>query len=84
VTLRTAPFALTLRRLMRTVTLTVPETALVERGARAGLPGIPVGLQSAKAGEAVTLWTEAATATPEARTGKAGVLAAERIVLPAG
>jgi hypothetical protein len=84
VTLRTAPFALTLRKLMRTVTLTVPVTALVERGAKAGVPGTPVGLQSAKAGEAVTLWTEAATATSEARTGKAGVLAAERIVLPAG
>jgi hypothetical protein len=84
VTLRTAPFALTLRKLMRTVTLTVPVTALVERGAKVGVPGTPVELQSAKAGEAVTLWTEAATATTEARTGKAGVLAAERIVLPAG
>jgi Peptidase family M23 len=83
-TLRTAPFGLTLRKLMRTVTLTVPLTALVERGARPGAPGIPVGLQSAKAGEAVTLWTAEATATPEARAGKAGVLSAERIVLPAG
>jgi Peptidase family M23 len=84
VTLRTAPFSLTLRKLMRTVTLTVPLTALVERGAKPGVPGTPVGLDSAKAGEAVTLWTAAATATAEARAGKAGVLSAERIVLPAG
>jgi Peptidase family M23 len=84
VTLRTAPFALTLRKLMRTVTLTVPVTALVERGARVGMPGTPVTLQSARTGEAVTLWTETATATADARTGKAGVLSAERIVLPAG
>ena len=83
-TLRTAPFSLTLRKLMRTVTLTVPVTALVERGAKPGVPGTPVALESAKAGEVVTLWTEAATATPEARAGKAGVLSAERIVLPAG
>jgi Peptidase family M23 len=84
VTLRTAPFSLTLHKLMRTVTLTVPLTALVERGAKPGVPGTPVGLDSAKAGEAVTLWTAAATATAEARAGKAGVLSAERIVLPAG
>jgi hypothetical protein len=82
VTLRTAPFGLTLRRLMRTLTLTVPATAVVERGAKGGVPGTPVGLQSAKAGEAVTLWTAAATVTPEARAGKAGVLAAERVLLP--
>jgi hypothetical protein len=56
----------------------------VERGAKPGVPGTPVGLESAKTGEAVTLWTEAATATPEARAGKAGVLSAGRIVLPAG
>jgi Peptidase family M23 len=83
-TLRTAPFSLTLRKLMRTVTLTVPATAVVERAAKGGAPGIPVGLQSAKAGEAISLWTAAATATPEARAGKPGVLAAERVMLPAG
>jgi peptidase M23-like protein len=83
-TLRTAPFSLTVRKLMRTVTLTVPVTAVVERGAKGGVPGTPVALQSAKPGEAVTLWTAEATATAEARAGKAGVLAAERVLLPAG
>jgi hypothetical protein len=84
VTLRTAPFSLTLRKLMRTVTLTVPATAIVERAAKGGAPGTPVGLQSAKAGEAISLWTAAATATPDALAGKPGVLAAERVMLPAG
>jgi hypothetical protein len=83
-TLRTSPFSLTLRKLMRTVTLTVPATAVVERGAKGGVPGTLVGLPSAKQGEAVTLWTAEATATAEARAGKAGVLAAERILLPSG
>jgi hypothetical protein len=39
-------------------------------------------LTSAKPGERVAVWTELATVTPEAQAGKAGVITAERIVLP--
>jgi hypothetical protein len=78
-TLRAQPTALTLRRLDRPLTLTVPEYATVERGAN----GQSALLSSVKRGERVTIWTEAATVTPQAQAGKAGAISAERIVLPA-
>jgi peptidase M23-like protein len=81
-TLRGSPMNVTLRKLARPLTVTVPATALVERGARAGFAPTPVHLGSAKPGEAVTLWTEAAPTTPEARAGKDGILAAARVLLP--
>jgi len=77
-TLRAFPGTLTLRRLDRPLTLTVPDYATVERGAN----GSTAVLANAKRGERVTVWTEQATVTPEARAGKAGVITAERIVLP--
>ena len=40
-------------------------------------------LSGAKRGERVTVWTEPALVTPEAQFGKASVISAERIVLPA-
>jgi hypothetical protein len=78
-TLRAQPTALTLRRLDRPLTLTVPEYATVERGAN----GQSALLSSVKRGERVTIWTEAATVTPQAQAGKAGAISAERIVLSA-
>ena len=78
-TLRARPTALLLRRLDRPLQLTVPDYATVERGAA----GQTAALVSAKRGERVTIWTEEATVTPQAQAGKAGVITAERIVLPA-
>jgi hypothetical protein len=77
-TLRAFPMALTLRRLDRPLTITVPEYATIERGTS----GSSSTLTGAKRGERVTVWTEPALVTPEAQYGKAGVISAERIVLP--
>ena len=77
-TLRAYPSALTLRRLNRTVTLSVPGYATVERGAN----GATATLTSAKRGDRVSIWTEPATVTPQAQAGQAGAISAERIVLP--
>ncbi|HYZ19796.1 MAG TPA: M23 family metallopeptidase [Gaiellaceae bacterium] len=80
--LRGTPMGVTLRRLERPVTLTVPLTAIVERGGRAGGPSSPVQLASAKPGETVNVWTLAAPATAEVMVGKAGAIEAERVLLP--
>ena len=77
-TLRAHPTALTLRRLNRALTLTVPSYATVERGPG----GASALLSSAKRGDRVSVWTEPATVTPEAKDGKAGAISAERVVLP--
>jgi hypothetical protein len=77
-TLRAYPTALTLRRLNRVLTLTVPSYATIERGAN----GASVLLSSAKRGDRVSVWTEPATVTPQAQAGKAGVISADRVVLP--
>ena len=77
-TLRTHPTPLTLRRLDRPLTLTVPDYATIERGAG----GQAAALMSVKRGERVSIWTEEATVTASALAGKAGVISAERIVLP--
>jgi murein DD-endopeptidase MepM/ murein hydrolase activator NlpD len=78
-TLRAQPTSLILRRLDRPLILTVPDYATVERGAS----GQSALLTSAKRGDRVTVWTEEATVTPQAQAGVAGVISAERIVLPA-
>jgi hypothetical protein len=72
----------TLRKLGRPLTVTVSASALVERGTTTGAGGVPVRLTNAKAGEAVSVWTEPAAATPAAQAGRDGVLAAERVLLP--
>jgi len=77
-TLQAHPTSLTLRRLNRTLTLTVPSYATVERGAN----GASAAITSAKRGERVSIWTEPATVTPDALAGKAGAISADRIVLP--
>jgi hypothetical protein len=77
-TLRAHPMALTLLRLDRPLTLTVPDYATVERGPN----GQSAVLTSAKRGDRVTVWTEPATVTPEAQAGKAGAISADRVVLP--
>lgn len=77
-TLRAHPTKLTLRRLNRVLTLTVPSYATVERGPN----GASAVLTSAKRGDRVAIWTEPATVTRDAQAGKAGAISAERIVLP--
>ena len=72
----------TLRKLGRPLTVTVPASALVERGTTTGAGGAPVRLTNAKAGESVSVWTEPAAATPAAQAGRDGVLTAERVLLP--
>ena len=79
-TLRAFPQSLTLRRLDRPLTVTVPDYATIERG----INGSSAVLTGARRGERVTVWTEPALVTPEAQAGKAGVISAERVLLPAG
>ena len=79
-TLRAFPQTLTLRRLDRPLTVTVPDYATIERGAT----GSSAALTGAKRGERVTIWTEPALVTPQAQAGRAGVISAERVLLPAG
>jgi hypothetical protein len=76
-TLRLSPTSLVLRRLNRLLTLSVPEYASIERGTT----GQAATLTSAKRGDRVAIWTEAATATPDAQSGKPGSISAERILL---
>jgi Peptidase family M23 len=76
-TLRLSPTSLVLRRLDRLLTLSVPEYASIERGTT----GQAATLTSAKRGDRVAIWTEAATATPDAQSGKPGSISAERILL---
>lgn len=77
-TLRVRPSALTLRRLDRPLTLTVPDYATVERGQT----GQSALLSAAKRGDRITVWTEPATVTRDSQCGKAGVISADRIILP--
>ncbi len=77
-TLRSYPNKLLLRRLDRPLVLTVPNYAEIERGEA----GNVAALESAKRGERVSIWTEAAAVTAAAIRGKAGAISAERIVLP--
>jgi hypothetical protein len=79
-TLRAFPQALTLRRLDRPLTVTVPDYATIERGTS----GSSAALAGARRGERVTVWTEPALVTPAAQAGKAGVISAERVLLPSG
>ena len=78
-TLRLSETGLVLRRLSRLLTLSVPDYATIERGTT----GQAATLASAKRGDSVAIWTEAATVTPEAQFGKAGWISAERILLAA-
>ena len=78
-TLRLFPTSLVLRRLSRLLTLSVPDYATIERGTT----GQAATLASAKRGDNVAIWTEAATVSPEAQFGKAGWINAERILLAA-
>jgi hypothetical protein len=78
-TLRMTTSGLVLKRLDRPLTLTVPENASIERGTT----GQAASLASAQRGERVAIWTELATATPDAQAGKSGAISAERILLPA-
>ena len=78
-TLRLTETGLVLRRLSRLLTLSVPDYATIERGTA----GQAATLASAKRGDRVAIWTEAATVTPQAQSGKAGWISAERILLAA-
>jgi Peptidase family M23 len=78
-TLRLSETGLVLRRLSRLLTLSVPDYATIERGAA----GQAATLASAKRGDRVAIWTEAAPVTREAQFGSAGWISAERILLAA-
>jgi hypothetical protein len=80
-TLRASTMDQTLRKVGRSVMVTVPVGALVER-AGAGAVTSPAKLVHAKPGESVSVWTELAQATANAQLGKDGSLAAERVLLP--
>jgi peptidoglycan LD-endopeptidase LytH len=80
-TLKASTMSHALRRVGRSLMLNVPATALVERGSATVAVAAP--LTGAKPGEAVAVWTEVTQATPAAQAGKDGVLAAERVLLPA-
>ena len=77
-TLRVSPGPLLLRNLGRSLLVTVPAYASVERG----VGGVGAPLSSARRGERVSVWTEPATVTPDAEAGKSGAISAQRIVLP--
>jgi hypothetical protein len=77
-TLRSFPNNMVLRRLDRPLVLTVPDYASIERGT----VGNVADLASAKRGERISVWTEAATVTAAAMLGKSGAISAERILLP--
>jgi hypothetical protein len=77
-TLLVQPGALSLRRLDRPLTLTVPVYATIERGPN----GIATALVAAKRGERVTVRTEPAIVTNDAQAGRDGVISAARITLP--
>jgi len=77
-TLRSFPNNMVLRRLDRPLVLTVPDYASIERGTA----GNVANLASAKRGERISVWTEAATVTAAAMLGKSGAITAERILLP--
>ena len=78
-TLQAHPSALTLRRLESAAD--ADRSFLRNRRAWRERREVAV-LASAKRGERVTVWTEPATVTPQAQAGKAGVISADRIVLP--
>ncbi|MGH2921599.1 MAG: M23 family metallopeptidase [Gaiellaceae bacterium] len=80
-TLRASTMSQTLRKVGRSLMVTVPVGALVERAASGAQP-IPAKLANAKPGETVSVWTELAQATAGAQLGKDGALAAERVLLP--
>jgi peptidoglycan LD-endopeptidase LytH len=79
-TLKASTMTQTLRRLSRSLLISVPTSALVER--RAGTASVASRLSSARPGEPVTVWTEATQVTPANQAGRDGALAAERILLP--
>jgi hypothetical protein len=79
-TLKASTMTQTLTRVGRSLMVSVPPTALVER--RAGTASVASRLGSARPGEPVTIWTEVTEATPAAQAGRDGALAAERVLLP--
>jgi hypothetical protein len=79
-TLKASTMTQTLRKVGRSLVVSVPATAIVER--RVGAAAVATPLASAKAGELVGIWTEVTQATPAAQTGRDGALAAERVLLP--
>jgi Peptidase family M23 len=75
------PSNLTLTKLNRTIRLTVPETALVQRVDATGLVRTSAGLSVAQRGEKVIVWTLPAPATLKAARGDDEALAAALIQL---
>jgi hypothetical protein len=75
------PTALTLTKLNRTITLAVPETALVQSVAAGGATRTVTSLTLAQKGDKVVVWTQPAPATLKAARADDDVLSAALIQL---
>jgi len=75
------PSNLTLTQLNQTITLTVPESALVESADPSGGVRTIVSVTLASRGQKVVVWTQPAPATLKAQRGDAGALTAALIQL---
>jgi hypothetical protein len=78
------PSALTLTKLNRTITLAVPETALLQTVGSTDASRTVTNLTLAQKGDKVVVWTQPAPATLKAERGDDGVLSAALIQLTAG
>ena len=78
------PSALTLTKLNRTITLAVPETALLQTVGSTDVSRTVTNLTLAQKGDKVVVWTQPAPATLRAERGDDGVLSAALIQLTAG
>lgn len=78
--LRVLPAGLAVTKLERTLTVTVPATALVQSSSTGGRP-VPAALASARRGQAVVVRTEPAPVTLKAQRGDDGALAAALVRL---
>ena len=78
--LRAWPGGFRFTNVSRTISVTVPETTLIERPGVANLASV-LTLAAVRKGQDVVVWTMPAPATLAAQMGKAGALSAERLVL---
>ena len=80
--LRISPGGTVIAKVGRTLSITIPLYAVVQRVANGIAAALGLGtLSSAKKGQPVAVFTEPATATLDTQLGKAGTLSAARVVL---
>jgi len=77
------PMRQTQAKLKRTLVVTVPADATVQRVTKLGGLGIPTELGTAQAGQQLDLWTAVAPTTMKAQRGDDGVLSASLVSLVA-